>query len=365
MIIIRYLVRETLKSQLAILFVLMLIFFSQKSIDILGAAVQGNIPSNLVLPLLGLGVPEMAQLILPLSLFLGLLMTYSKLYTESEITVMHACGLGKSVLVKAALVLAAITAMLAVANITWMLPWSSQYQEQVLADAKANPALAAMVEGQFKTTKDGNYVLYIGDVKGNNFKNVFLAQLRAANEQRPSVVVAESGYMKEDPDGRQVVILNEGTRYEGTALLRDFRITDFVNYQAIVDHQTGEARSDRVEQKNMLQLWEENTPEVNAEFHWRLTIVFSVVVMALMVVPLSEVNPRQGRVLSMLPAMLLYLIFFLLQSTLRNSADKGDIDPRYAMWSVNLGYLILAVILNAWNTVPMRRLRLKLSQGAA
>ncbi|SUC78775.1 Lipopolysaccharide export system permease protein lptF [Providencia stuartii] len=95
MIIIRYLVRETLKSQLAILFVLMLIFFSQKSIDILGAAVQGNIPSDLVLPLLGLGVPEMAQLILPLSLFLGLLMTYSKLYTESEITVMHACGLGK------------------------------------------------------------------------------------------------------------------------------------------------------------------------------------------------------------------------------------------------------------------------------
>ena len=365
MIIIRYLVRETLKSQLAILFVLMLIFFSQKSIDILGSAVQGNIPSNLVLPLLGLGVPEMAQLILPLSLFLGLLMTYSKLYTESEITVMHACGLGKSVLVKAALVLAALTALVAIGNITWMLPWSSQYQEQVLADAKANPGLAAMVEGQFKTTKDGNFVLYIGDVKGNNFKDVFLAQLRTANEQRPSVVVADSGYMKEDEEGRQVVVLNEGTRYEGTALLRDFRITDFVNYQAMVDHKATEARNDKVEQKNMLQLWRENTPEVNAEFHWRLTIVFSVVVMALMVVPLSEVNPRQGRVLSMLPALLLYLIFFLLQSTLRSSAGKDNVDPKYAMWIVNIGYLILAIVLNAWNTVPMRRMRVRLSRGGA
>ncbi|HBO22162.1 MULTISPECIES: LPS export ABC transporter permease LptF [unclassified Providencia] len=365
MIIIRYLVRETLKSQLAILFVLMLIFFSQKSIDILGAAVQGNIPSNLVLPLLGLGVPEMAQLILPLSLFLGLLMTYSRLYTESEITVMHACGLGKDVLVKAALVLATLTALVAIGNITWMLPWSSQYQEQVLADAKANPGLAAMVEGQFKTTKDGNFVLYIGDVKGNNFQHVFLAQLRAANEQRPSVVVADSGYMKEDQEGRQVVVLNEGTRYEGTALLRDFRITDFVNYQAVVDHKSTEARQDRVEQKNMLQLWKENTPDVNAEFHWRLTIVFSVVVMALMVVPLSEVNPRQGRVLSMLPAMLLYLIFFLLQSTLRNSASKDDIDPKYAMWIVNFGYLALAIVLNMWNTLPMRRIRVKFSKGVA
>ncbi|MBD3716814.1 LptF/LptG family permease [Enterobacter hormaechei] len=44
-------------------------------VRILGAAVDGEIPTNLVLSLLGLGVPEMAQLILPLSLFLGLLMT--------------------------------------------------------------------------------------------------------------------------------------------------------------------------------------------------------------------------------------------------------------------------------------------------
>ena len=89
MIIIRYLVRETLKSQLAILFILLLIFFCQKLVRILGAAVDGDIPANLVLSLLGLGVPEMAQLILPLSLFLGLLMTLGKLYTESEITVMR------------------------------------------------------------------------------------------------------------------------------------------------------------------------------------------------------------------------------------------------------------------------------------
>ncbi|MDK7225943.1 LPS export ABC transporter permease LptF, partial [Proteus mirabilis] len=41
MIIIRYLARETLKSQIAILFILMLIFFSQKLVEILGAAVEG------------------------------------------------------------------------------------------------------------------------------------------------------------------------------------------------------------------------------------------------------------------------------------------------------------------------------------
>ncbi|STQ08952.1 lipopolysaccharide ABC transporter permease LptF [Enterobacter cloacae] len=147
MIIIRYLVRETLKSQLAILFILLLIFFCQKLVKILGAAVDGEIPTNLVLSLLGLGIPEMAQLILPLSLFLGLLMTLGKLYTESEITVMHACGLSKAVLVKAAMILALFTGIVAAVNVMWAGPMSSRHQDEVLAEAKANPGMAALAQG--------------------------------------------------------------------------------------------------------------------------------------------------------------------------------------------------------------------------
>lgn len=60
----------------------------------------------------------------------------------------------------------------------------------------------------------------------------------------------------------------------------------------------------------MRTLWTTDTDRARAELTWRITLVFTVFMMALMVVPLSVVNPRQGRVLSMLPAMLLYLLFF-------------------------------------------------------
>ncbi|HHA0036628.1 TPA: LPS export ABC transporter permease LptF [Yersinia enterocolitica] len=364
MIIIRYLVRETLKSQIAILFILLLIFFSQKLVRILGAAVDGEIPTNLVLSLLGLGVPEMAQLILPLSLFLGLLMTLGKLYTESEITVMHACGMGKKSLIMAALLLALVTSALAAVNTIWLGPWSSKHQDEVLNDARANPSLAALAGGQFKSSTDGNSALFIGNVTGKEFNRVFLAQLRPNGNQRPSVVVADSGYMTERLDGSQVVILNKGTRYEGTALLRDFRITDFVDYQAIIGHQEVQQNNNAADQMTMKQLWRSNQPDARAEFHWRLTLIVSVIVMALLVVPLSVVNPRQGRVLSMLPAMLLYLIFFLLQSSLRSNASSGKLDPSIWMWAVNGAYLALAVILNLWDGLPARKLRARL-RGAA
>ena len=314
MIIIRYLVRETLKSQLAILFILLLIFFCQKLVRILGAAVDGDIPTNLVLSLLGLGIPEMAQLILPLSLFLGLLMTLGKLYTESEITVMHACGLSKAVLIKAAMILALFTGAVAAVNVMWAGPWSSRHQDEVLAEAKANPGMAALAQGQFQQASDGNAVMFIESVNGNRFHDVFLAQLRPKGNARPSVVVADSGELSQQKDGSQVVTLNKGTRFEGTAMLRDFRITDFNNYQAIIGHQAVTSDPDDTEQMDMRTLWQTHTDRARAELHWRFTLVATVFIMALMVVPLSVVNPRQGRVLSMLPAMLLYLVFFLLQT---------------------------------------------------
>ena len=364
-IIIRYLVRETLKSQLAILFILLLIFFCQKLVRILGAAVDGEVPTNLVLTLLGLGVPEMAQLILPLSLFLAILMTLGRLYTESEITVMHACGLSKAVLVKAAMVLMLFTSLVAAVNVIWLGPWSSRYQDEVTQNAKANPGTAALAAGQFQTSSDGSAVLFIEDVKGNQFGNVFLAQLRPKGNARPSVVLADSGHMEQHKDGSQVVTLDKGTRFEGTALLRDFRITDFTNYQAIVGYKAATLDPNDAEQSSFTGLFGNDSPTFRAELHWRMTLVFAVLVMALMVVPLSVVNPRQGRVLSMLPAMLLYLIFFLLQSSLKSSGAKGRLDPAIWMWVVNLSYLLLAVLLNLWDTVPMRRVRARFTRGGS
>lgn len=95
-------------------------------------------------------------------------------------------------------------------------------------------------------------------------------------------------------DGAQKVVLDSGTRYEGTAMLRDFRITDFVDYSAIIGHKSAMLDPNNADQASMSALWHSQEPSFRAEFHWRLTLVFSVIVMALMVVPLSVVNPRQG-----------------------------------------------------------------------
>ena len=135
----------------------------------------------------------MAQLILPLSLFLGLLMTLGKLYTESEITVMHACGLSKAVLVKAAMILALFTGIIAAVNVMWAGPWSSRHQDEVLAEAKANPGMAALAQGQFQQASDGSRCCLLRTSTATASAMFSCSAAAARATPRPSVVVADTG----------------------------------------------------------------------------------------------------------------------------------------------------------------------------
>lgn len=361
----KYLIKETIKSQLAILFILMLVFFCQKMVKIIEVVSGCDIPTSLIFSLLGLGMSEMAQLILPLTLFLGLFITLSRLHSESEIVVMHACGLGKIVLIRVALVLSIITAFFAALNVIWISPWSYRHQAKILLEVKANPSITSLLSGQFQSSRHGNYVLFLGIVKEKKCKNIFFAQLKLNNKSPSYILIANKAHIFRREDGSQIITLYKGTKYEGSALPQRFRITQFSKYQAIINHQLVSINNNDAEQFSIKTLWKTSSPEACAELHWRLTVVVSIVIMAIMVVPLSAVNPRQGRMLSIIPAMMLYLIFFLLQTSLRSNGSKGKLDPMSWMWFSNGVYLLIAILLNMWDSVLGRWLRHKLHRKEA
>ena len=362
MIIRRYLVKETLKTQGAILFILLLIFFSQKLIRILSSAIEGNIPRDLIMPLLVLGVSNMADLILPLSLFLGVLVTFGRLYSDSEMVAMHACGVKKNLNYQVVFFLCILTCALTTINCIWFGPWSSLKQDQLVENAKINPSLAGLLAGQFQQTPDGNSVIYISNVDKNNLENVFIAKINPKDNQRPSIIIANKGKTGNDAQGNQIITLDDANRYEGTAQLKDFRITNFHNYMGIIKPKELDSNNDEindVQQLGLTDLYEAKTIKSEAEFYWRLTLIISVPLMAFLVIPLSISNPRQGRLAQILPALLLYLVYFLLASSIKANAGKGRLDPALWFYIINLGYFVLAIILNCWDNLFMRKLRLK------
>lgn len=347
MILTKYLIKETLKSQLAILFILLVIFLAQQLVRVLGSAVNGNVPVDVILPLLGLGMPTMAQLMLPLSLFLALLLTLGRLYSESEITVMQACGIGPNALVKVGLILSIVTAAIAAYNSLYLTPWALKKQVEVVENAKANPSASAITPGQFISSNNGNFVLFVDKVKGDQLSDIYLFQTRQVGKVKPSVIVAEQGNFSTAKDGSQTLALKNGERFEGSAVLPEFRVTHFQDYLAFLAYNPAKAEEADLDMQDSNALLKNSSANAKAELQWRISLFLAVPLMMLIAIPLSKVNPRQGRFAKIIPALLLYLIYFLLQSSLKTAGINGKIESHYWMILVNILFLLLGIILNS------------------
>lgn len=357
----RYLTKEIFKSQLAILFILLLMFFSQQLISVLNSAVSGKIPTDLVLSLLGLGMPALSQFMLPLSLFVALLLTLGRLYAESEITVMRACGVGQSLLTKVALFLSIFTTALAAYNVFTLTPWAIDTQSKMLAEAKSNPRFSALSAGQFMSA--GGYVLFIESInnEANTLNDIYVFQPDQQKKNRPSVVVASKGELQGLSNGDQLLTLENSTRYEGTATTADFRIAHFEKYTAYLGYQDVNSSEKLMQRATFSSLINDNSPEAQAELQWRFALVLAVPLMAMLAVPMSSVNPRQGRFAKIIPAVLLYLIYFLLQSSLKSAGASGKLDTTIWMPLVSTFFLVLGIIMNAWDSKFISAVRYRFS----
>nr|BET44565.1 MAG: LPS export ABC transporter permease LptF [Candidatus Aschnera chinzeii] len=358
MIIIKYLVKETLKNEIAIFTVLILIFFSQKTINILNSIIHGHLQLKIIFYLLLIGIPEISQLILPFSLFFSILINYSKLYMNNEIIVMYACGLGKYVLWISSFILIFFNVIFGILNVSFISPWSIKYQEDIILNTKTHPILTNIIPGEFKVIKDKDIVCYIDSISDNIFTNIFVARLYSDNNKSPFIILGTKGYIMFDKYGNQILIIDKGIRYEGYPLLQSFRIIDFKRYESIIEYKTKKLTHNNMEQKNIFQLWQATDIKSQSELHWRLTLIISFLVMTIIAIPFSETNPREGRLLSILPAMLLYLIFFLLQSVFYSNIENGNVNYIIYMWLVNIFYLLLGILLNIWDLFKIRYMRL-------
>lgn len=357
MIIVRYLIRETLKSQFAIFFVLFLVFLSQKFIRVLADASDGEIPARMILSIVGLNMPAMGLLMLPLSLYIGILLTFGRLYAESEITVMNATGIGNKFLIRAALYLAIITSSVAAFNAFWLAPWSQDKEAQLIEQLAAESSVDLLQKGQFQRSPDGSSVVFIDNIESRKLQNVFVAQLAPRQSILPSVMFSDSGEVKELSDGRQMITMHNGVRYEGVPTRLDYMITRFDQYEGLIGQRSVKAKGRDWQETPTLALIRNPDSRAQAELQWRISLVLCIPLLTMLVVPLSAVNPRQGRFAKMGPAILIYLTYFLTISAMKSALEDGTIPIEIGMWPINAALLFAAIIANTLDSVWVRKIK--------
>ena len=87
-IIDRYIVKEVVTTWLAVMFVLLIVVTSVEIVQFLKWFLKGELTTSTVLPLFINSQLKVLVLLIPVSLFLGVLLALSRLYMDSEMTAM-------------------------------------------------------------------------------------------------------------------------------------------------------------------------------------------------------------------------------------------------------------------------------------
>lgn len=348
MIIFRYLLKEVAKTQLAVFLVIMTIFISNKFVRVLDDASEGGIPGHLVMTFIALKIPDLAGMILPLSFFLGVLLAYGRIYAENEMTVLHACGVSEWYVVRVTLILGIVTAIITGIFTLYLSPMAAEYEYQVKDQIAADSGLSSLIAGRFQTTGNKKAVVFIHEKNrdDNTFEKVFVAQLPDQETPNASVidsslVYAATGQVVEEETGSQRLILSAGTRYQNDIKNKVFRQVAFDKYYIQIQDQKVAHKRRKLSAIPTAELYQEQTPEASAESQWRIAFPLACIIMTLVAVPLSVVNPRQGKFGKMLPALLLFLSYFLLLTAIRSGIEKGSVAQYIGLWPVHFIVLIL------------------------
>lgn len=347
-LIFRYIFRETFKTQMSVMMVLLVIFVSQRFVQILWRAAEGSIPGDIVAKLVMLHSPALMVLILPISLFIGVLFAHGRLYADSEFTVLQACGYGPNQIMRATMVVALVSTAFALFNTLYLSPYATTLEHKVIEKVNAEAGIATLLPGRFEKL-GSQAVTFVEEIedKGKTLRKVFVAHTPPTDNEsdtRPSVMMARSGGLDTKADGSQWLKLNDGKRYEGHLGALDYQILTFDDYQMWLQERDGAQRKRRLYSLPTRTLLKSRELRHIAELQWRISLPLSIPILTLLVVPISVVNPRQGRYAKLFPAIMLYLAYYLLMSASRTALEDGHIPPSVGIWAVHGLMLLIAFV---------------------
>ncbi len=352
MIVYRYLSSQLFSATLAVAFILSLIIISGRFLGYMAEAAEGDIEGWAVFLVLFYRLPEFMVLILPLSLFLGILLAYGRMYVEYEMIVLKACGLGQWRLLGLSM-LPAISMAFLVAYLSLILtPTGIENSSKILVQQYSRSALELLTPGHFFSTKEGG-VIYAEQLNTDKTElQGFFSSSK--NQQGYSVIVAEKGRrLLDEHTGEQFMVLEKGYRYEFEKGSRAYTETHFEKYRYKLKEPDQERVKNRIASMPSMTLLNSTQAEEMAELQWRLSLPPLALVVVLLAVPLSRVNPRQGRFIKLLPAILLYLTYVGAVLIVRNAIAEGRLPPYPGIWLVHLVYAAIGLVMLEWESISM------------
>lgn len=334
------LLRELATSAAATFLVLLGISITTQLVRLLGQAASGQITSTGVVALLGFTLVGYLPILLSVTLFIAVLMTLTRSYRDSEMVVWFSCGQGLTSWVRPVLTFA-LPLVLTIATLSLLLsPWAVEKAEEFRRQMDSRDDVAQVTPGVFHESRRADRVYLVEEVAGrsNLVANVFVS---STQHGKLGVMVAQSGFQETAANGDRFLVLQNGRRYEGAPGSTEYKIFEFERYAMRIEMADAAARAPTTKMMPTLDLLRDPTPRNLGELSWRVGLPASALILCLLAIPLSFVNPRAGRSMNIVLAILVYMVYSNVLSIMQATIAQDRINVFAGMWGVHAGMLLL------------------------
>jgi len=360
-ILTRYVLREVTSHALIGLGVFTFILFTRDLGHILELVIRNSAPLPAVVKVFFFSLPATLTYTIPMAVLVGILIGFSRLAADSEITAMRASGIGVWSFLRFISVFVLVAWVLALFNGTYLVP-RSQAALAGLQDRLKGSQVSFEIQPRVFYEGFPKLVLYVQDVKGTQgaaiWKGVFIADI--STPSAPRITVAQQGILVSEGPRTLHLHLTNGSMHEIDPVSPDrYQVSTFEQTDWPIELPQAEntreqepapltqlsTRELRIEVKTKAKSDPALARWYDIEWNRRFALPSACVVLALVGIPLGLSSKKGGKSSGFVLTILLVFAYYFVSLLGVSLARQGRISPGAGVWLADVVFFLFGACL--------------------
>jgi lipopolysaccharide export system permease protein len=357
-----YLIKEQLVPLSICFFGLCLILVTGRLLQLANYLFTSSVTLFDLLSLMALAMPSLILYTLPMAALMGTLLAFVRLNSDNELIALRAAGIAfQQLLPGIASILLAAT-FFSLLNSVYLMPSANRAFEVKLRALGRSLLPALLKEGTFIDVIP-NLVLFFNSVDSTTLqiKGIFVEDRRQPDIRL--AIVADRGQISSPRDSTQLLFkvadgvitrVADDLKNAQAISFRDYDLT--LNMDAILGESTAFKKGRKeMSMSELLEIIRHPTEKrdlsFDLEFHRRLAVPLSCLLLGLVGPPLGALFRQSGRMAGVTMGLAIFLGYYIVLSGGKGLGENGLIPPFLAIWLPNL--LTVVVVWCLWRKLTM------------
>ena len=327
---------EVLLSTIGVLLIFFFLVVSSRFVGYFEQASEGLIDPSLVFKVVFLRFPDFITLLLPLSFFLGVIITVSRLYSDREIFGYLAGGLSENDLVKYLFPQAMFFFLITLSLSIFLAPYTKELSKEILSLDTIQEQFESVRPKELFSFYENDGFIHVENKENNILDEVIIF---IQNDDYSSLIIAEN-LIHEDLSSKTNLDFKDGVLYQDIFNQN----SSFVSYFGELSVPINNSKN-TISGLSLSKLFDFSIKSSKSQTQWNLSIPLTIFVLLIYAVNFSKVEPRQGRFSVLVPSIFIYILYLSLLILARDSFDEGSIASQNYIWYVHLIFLLFAIFL--------------------